>query len=115
MTITLYHHPGCTTSRGALEMIRAAGIEPEIVLYQKLGWTAPQLSALFKAAKISARDALRVKEAKAVRPDLLASSVPEADLIAAMVAHPLLVERPFVTTPKGSALCRPLEVLTGLL
>lgn len=115
MTITLYHHPGCTTSQRALDMIRAAGVEPEIVLYHNLGWTAPQLGALFKAAGITARQALRVKQARIVNPSLLDPATPAADLIAAMVAVPLLVERPFVTTPKGTALCRPLERLTPLL
>lgn len=115
MTVTIYHNPACGTSRKVLAAIRAAGHEPEIVEYLKHGWTKPQLQALFSAAGLTAREVLRVANSPAAALGLTADGVTEDQILDAMVAHPGLVQRPFVVTPKGCALCRPAELLDPLL
>jgi arsenate reductase len=109
--VTIYHNPRCGTSRDALASIRAAGHEPTIVLYLETGWTEAGLKRLLKAMGKSPRDILRAKEAQA--SDLAGAS--DADLLAAMVANPVLVERPIVETPKGARLCRPSQLVEGVL
>lgn len=113
MTIVIYHNPRCSKSREVLALIRETGAEPEIVEYLKTGWTLPLLQGLFAAAGVMARDALREKEAAAVEKGL--KQADEATILAAMVEHPELVNRPFVTTPKGSRLCRPSDLVLQLL
>lgn len=113
--ITIYHNPKCSTSRQVLEMIEAAGHEPEVVEYLKVGWTKPQLKQLFAAAGVSAREALRARADEAEALGLLDPKVSDAKLIDAMIEHPVLVERPFVVTPKGTKLCRPKESVRDLL
>ena len=115
MTITIYHNPACGTSRKVLEAIRAAGHAPEIVEYLKTGWTRPQLQALFAAAGVTAQQALRVANSPAAEMGLTAEGVTEDQILDAMVQLPGLVQRPFVTTPKGTALCRPADLVTALL
>lgn len=109
----IYHNPNCSTSRKALEAIRATGVEPTVVLYLKTGWQREQLLALFKAAGLSAREAVRTKQAEGAA--LLAEGKSDEEIIAAMIEMPVLVERPFVVTPKGTRLCRPLERIEALL
>ncbi len=113
--ITIYHNPRCSTSRQVLELIEAAGHKPAIVDYLKVGWTKPQLKQLFAAAGVTARQALRTKASETEELGLLDPKVSEAALIDAMVAHPMLVERPFVVTPKRTKLCRPKESVRELL
>lgn len=113
-TATIYHNPKCSTSRQVLEMIEAAGVKPEIVEYLKTGWTKPQLKALFAAAGLTPRQALRTKAKEAEELGLLDAKVSDAKLLDAMIAHPVLVERPFVTTAKGTRLCRPKETVQAL-
>lgn len=113
--VTIYHNPKCSTSRQVLEMIEAAGHKPEIAEYLKVGWTKPQLKKLFADAGIDARQALRAKATEAAELGLLDPKVSEAKLLDAMVAHPVLVERPFVASPKGTRLCRPKERVRELL
>ncbi|MEQ1618975.1 MAG: arsenate reductase (glutaredoxin) [Terricaulis sp.] len=113
--VTVYHNPKCSTSRQVLEMIEAAGHKPEIVEYLKTGWTKPQLKKLFADAGVSARGALRTRAAEAEELGLRDPKVSDAKLLDAMVAHPVLVERPFVITPKGTRLCRPKESVRELL
>lgn len=113
--VVIHHNPACGTSRNVLELIRAAGYEPTIILYLETGWTQPQLQALFAAAGLSARDALRSTKSPAEELGLLDPSVDEGRLLAAMVAHPVLVNRPIVATPRGVALCRPSERTLDLL
>lgn len=109
----IYHNPNCSTSRKALEAIRATGVEPTIVQYIKTGWTAEQLRQLFRDAGLSACEALRTKQAEGAE---LAARNPSGDeIIAAMVRMPVLVERPFVVTPKGTRLARPLERISEVL
>ena len=115
MTITIYHNPACGTTRKVLEAIRAAGHDPDIVEYLKLGWTKVQLQALFAAAGVTAREALRVANSPAAALGLTAEAVSEDQILEAMVHLPALVQRPFVVTPKGAALCRPVDRLASLL
>lgn len=105
--VTIYHNPECGTSRNVLAIIEAAGYRPNIVEYLVKGWTRPQLLALFKAAGVTAREALREKKSPAAELGLLDPSVSDEQLIDQMLRHPILVNRPFVETPKGTRLCRP--------
>lgn len=109
----IYHNLNCSTSRKALEAIRATGVEPTVVQYVKAGWKAEQLRQLFKDAGLTAREALRTKQAEGA--ELAARNPSEDEIIAAMVELPVLVERPFVVTPKGTRLARPLERISEVL
>ena len=113
--ITIYHNPNCGTSRNVLAAIRAAGREPKVVEYLKTGWTRPQLKSLLKAMGKSARDILRVRGTSAEARGLLKLTTTEEAIIEAMIAEPILVERPIVVTPKGADLCRPAERVAPLL
>ncbi len=112
--VVIHHNPLCGNSRNALGMIRASGYEPEVVEYMQTGWTREQLQNLFARAGITPREALREKEAGELRPDLL-EGADDAAILEAMVAEPVLVNRPIVVTPKGAALCRPPETVFSLL
>jgi arsenate reductase len=112
--VTIYHNPDCGTSRNALAMIEAAGYAPTVIDYRAAGWTRPQLEALFAAIGITPRAALREKGTPAAELGLLDGAADEA-ILAAMAAHPILVNRPIVVTPKGAALCRPSEIVLDLL
>lgn len=113
--ITFYHNPACGTSRNALAMVRAAGYEPTVVEYLKTGWDKAQLQGLLAATGLGARELLREKNAPAAELGLLEKDVPEDVILEAMVAHPVLVNRPIVVTPKGVRLCRPSERVLDLL
>ncbi|SMX42485.1 arsenate reductase (glutaredoxin) [Maliponia aquimaris] len=115
MTIVIFHNPNCSKSRAALEVIRAAKVEPVVVPYLKTGWTKPQLQALFAVAGLSAREALRTAKGQAAALGLLDDGVSEEAILGAMVAHPELVERPIVCSPKEVRLCRPPERVRDLL
>lgn len=115
MGIVIHHNPNCSKSRAALELIRAAGHEPVVVQYMKTGWTKPQLQALFAVAGITARDALRTARGPAKELGLTDPAASEDQILDAMVAHPELVERPLVCSPKGVAICRPPEKVHDLL
>jgi arsenate reductase (glutaredoxin) len=112
---TIYHNPKCSTSRQVLEMIEAAGYKPEVIEYVKAGWTKKQLKDLFAAAGVTPRQALRTKAAEAEELGLLDTKVSDAKLLDAMIEHPVLVERPFVTTAKGTLLARPKERVKEIL
>lgn len=112
---TIFHNPNCGASRSVLATIRAAGETPEVVEYVKAGWTRPQLTALFKAAGLTPRQALRTKGDLVAELGLLDPKASDEAVLDAMIAHPILVERPFVTTRKGTALCRPAEKVLALL
>lgn len=113
--ITIYHNPACGTSRNVLAMIEAAGYAPTVVPYLKTGWTEAQLRDLLAASGATARDLLREKGTPAADLGLLDPARTEAELLAAMIAHPILVNRPIVVTPKGARLCRPSEAVLDLL
>jgi arsenate reductase len=113
--ITIYHNPDCGTSRNALAMIEAAGYAPEVVEYRKVGWTRPLLDKLLADMGATSRDLLREKGTPAAELGLLDPAVTDDHLLAAMVEHPILVNRPIVVTSKGTKLCRPSEVVLELL
>ena len=113
--ITIYHNPKCGTSRNTVAMVEAAGYVPQVVEYLKAGWTAPQLEQLVAASGGSAQALLRAKGTKAEELGLTAPGATDEQIIAAMVADPILVNRPIVVTPKGTRLCRPSELVLDLL
>jgi len=115
MDITIYHNPRCSTSRNALAAIRAAGHEPRIVEYLAAPLSREELLGLLAAAGLSPREAIRSKEALYGELGLDAPGTGDAQLVEAMLAHPVLLNRPFVATPKGVRLCRPLEKLDEVL
>lgn len=112
--ITIYHNPDCGTSRNTLAMIRAAGYAPTIVDYRTAGWTRPLLEGLLAAMHAAPAEILREKGTPAAELGLL-DGASDAAMIDAMIAHPILVNRPIVVTPKGTALCRPSEKVLELL
>lgn len=113
--VTIFHNPNCGTSRNVLAALVQAGLDPQVVRYLDEGWTVEQLKSLAADAGVPVRDFLRVKGAPASELGLLEEGVSEEALLAAMVAHPILVERPIVRTPRGVALCRPSETVFDLL
>ena len=113
--VTIYHNPDCGTSRNALAMIEAAGYAPTVIDYRTAGWTRLQLDALLAAMHAGPRALLREKGTPAALLGLLDPVVPDAAILAAMLAHPILVNRPIVVTPKGTKLCRPSETVLALL
>ena len=115
MTIVIHHNPDCGTSRNVVDIVRASGVEPVLIDYLAVGWTRPQLLGLFAAANLTARDALRTTKSPAAELGLLDPTVTDAALLDAMIAHPILVNRPIVCSPKGVRLCRPSETVLDLL
>jgi arsenate reductase (glutaredoxin) len=113
--VVIYHNPACGTSRAALEVLRAQGVEPQVVEYLKAGWTKDQLEGLFRKMGVGPREALRVRGTNADELGLTDPATSDAAIIAAMVIEPILVNRPIVVTPKGAALCRPADLALGLL
>ena len=109
----IYHNPRCVTSRNALAKLRDAGVEPEIVKYLDTGWTRDQLTAMFEAAGLTPGQAARKREKLYKEMNLAEAS--DEQLLEAMVEHPVLVERPFVVTDKGTRLARPLDKIDELL
>ncbi len=113
--VVIHHNPNCGTSRNALEMIRQSGREPTVHEYVKEGWTRPQLEALLRKMGKTPRDILRVRGTPAEALGLTDAGASDGKILDAMVAHPILVERPIVETPKGARLCRPAEAVNELL
>jgi arsenate reductase (glutaredoxin) len=113
--VTIFHNPACGTSRNVVSMVEAAGYRPEVVEYLKAGWNVDQLKALFAEAGLTPREAMREKGSPATELGLLDPGTPDTAILAAMVAHPVLVNRPIVRTPRGAALCRPSEKVFDLL
>ncbi len=115
MSIVIHHNPDCGTSRNVLAILRATGEELVVIEYLKEGWTRPQLLALFDAAGLTPRSALRETKSPAEALGLLEPGVSDDTLLNAMIEHPILVNRPIVCTPKGVRLCRPSETVLDLL
>ena len=115
MTIVIHHNPDCGTSRNVVDIVRASGVEPVLIDYLAVGWTRPQLLGLFAAANLTVRDALRTTKSPAAELGLLDPTVTDAALLDAMIAHPILVNRPIVCSPKGVRMCRPSETVLDLL
>jgi arsenate reductase len=113
--VTIFHNPACGTSRNTLAMIRAAGYAPAVVEYLKTGWTRPRLEGLLAAMGLRPREILREKGTPAEELGLLDRAASDEKILEAMLAHPILVNRPIVVTPKGTKLCRPSEVVLELL
>ena len=113
--ITIYHNPDCGTSRNAMAIVEATGYSPTVVDYRKVGWTRSLLEELFAAMGAKPRDVLREKGTPVAELGLLAEGVADDAIIEAMLAYPILVNRPIVVTPKGTKLCRPSEVVLSLL
>jgi arsenate reductase len=113
--ITIFHNPNCGTSRNVVAAVREAGYEPVVVEYLKAGWTREQLLDLSAKSGESLRDLMRDKGTPAAELGLLEPSATDEQILAAMVEHPILVNRPIVVSPKGVALCRPSEKVFPLL
>lgn len=115
MQIEIWHNPKCGTSRNTLALIRHVGIEPIIVEYLQSPPTKARLADAIAAAGLSVREAIRAKEAIHAELGLGDSALSDDALLDAMVAHPVLINRPFVFAPGGVRLCRPSEVVLDLL
>ncbi|MEZ2353917.1 arsenate reductase (glutaredoxin) [Caballeronia sp. RCC_10] len=115
MTVTIYHNPQCGTSRNTLALIRNAGIEPNVVEYLTHPPSRETLTALIARAGLTVRDALREKGTPYAELGLGDPALTDDQLIDAMLAHPILINRPFVDTPVGARLCRPSELVIDIL
>lgn len=115
MSVTIYHNPDCGTSRNALAMIRNAGIEPHVVEYLKTPPTRDVLLHLIERAGLTPRGLLREKGTPFAELGLGDPSLTDERLVDAMMAHPILINRPLVVTPLGARLCRPSEAVLDLL
>lgn len=113
--VTIYHNPGCGTSRNVLAMIRAAGHEPLVVEYLQAGWTRARLESLLEAMHARPREILRERGTPAADLGLLDPAASDDVILEAMLKHPILVNRPIVVTRKGVKLCRPSEIVLTLL
>ena len=113
--ITIYHNPDCGTSRNVVAMVAAAGYTPRIVEYLKTPWTLLLLKELLAAMDATPQAILREKGTPARELALLDADVTEETIVREMVAHPILVNRPIVVTPRGVKLCRPSEAVLALL
>ncbi|ARS26457.1 arsenate reductase (glutaredoxin) [Sphingomonas sp. KC8] len=113
--IVIYHNPACGTSRNALAMIRNAGIEPHVIEYLKTPPSRPLLVSLIDRMGIDARALLREKGTPFADLGLEDTSLTDDQLIDAMMAHPVLINRPIVVSPLGVKLCRPSEAVLDLL
>ena len=113
MTITIYHNPNCSNSRGALALIREAGHEPVIVEYLKTPPSRAELVAILAKMGAAPRDILREKEA--LYSELGLEEAGDAALLDAMAAHPVLINRPIVVTASAARLCRPSALVQDLL
>lgn len=113
--IVIHHNPECGTSRNVLSIIEQAGYQPEVIEYLNEGWTRPQLLALFAAANLTPKSALRTSKSPAKELGLMEEGVTDEQILAAMLEHPVLVNRPIVCSEKGVKLCRPSELVLELL
>ena len=115
MSVTIYHNPSCGTSRNTLAMIRQSGEEPEVIEYVKNPPSRARLKELIKAMGTSVRELLREKGTPYAELGLADPKWSDDELIDFMLAHPILINRPIVVTPKGVRLCRPSELVLDLL
>ena len=115
MDITIFHNPRCGTSRNTLAAIRAAGHEPRVVDYLAHPPAREELAQMIAQAGLSVREAVRSKEALFTELGLGDPATSDGALLDAMLAHPILINRPFVVTPKGVRLCRPAELVQDIL
>jgi arsenate reductase len=115
MTVTIYHNPACGTSRNTLAMIRQSGEEPVVIEYLKQPPNRQRLLDLIAAMGISVRGLLREKGTPYAELGLGDAGWSDDELVDAMLAHPILINRPIVETPRGTRLCRPSEAVLDLL
>jgi arsenate reductase len=115
MTVTIFHNPSCGTSRNTLAMIRASGIEPAIIEYLNTPPTRARLCVLIEAVGLGVRGLMREKGTPFHELGLADPALSDSALIDAMLAHPVLINRPIVETSKGTRLCRPSELVFDLL
>lgn len=115
MDVTIFHNPACGTSRNVLGMIRHAGIEPTVIEYLRNPPTRERLIGLISAAGLGVREALREKGTPYVELGLDDPALTDEQLLDAMLAQPILINRPFVETPLGTRLCRPKERVFEIL
>jgi arsenate reductase len=113
MTVTIFHNPKCSTSRKALELLQERGVTPTVVEYLKTGWDAATLDQLAKETGVGLSGMLRKREPRTA--ELLESGASEEAIRAAMIADPVLVERPIVQTAKGARIGRPVENILHIL
>jgi arsenate reductase (glutaredoxin) len=109
----IYHNPKCSTSRKTLELLRENGLDPDVVQYLKTPPTRDELVAMIAAAGIDVRTAVRKREA--LYAELGLADADDDRLLDAMAEHPILIERPFVVTPKGTRLARPVDTVREIL
>lgn len=115
MDVIIYHNPACGTSRNTLGMIRNAGVEPHVIDYLKTPPTRAMLAWLIERMGIPVRDLLREKGTPYAELGLGDPALSDDQLLDAMLAHPILINRPIVVSPKGVRLCRPSEEVLDLL
>ena len=115
MKATIHHNPNCGTSRKTLEILKDSGVELTVNEYLKNPPSRDELKRLYDRAGISPREGLRAKEPLAGELGLTAPDVTDDEVLDAMVAHPILINRPLVETDKGARLCRPQEVVREIL
>ena len=115
MSVTIYFNPACGTARNTLALIRNSGDEPEIIEYLKTPPSRETLLKLIGDAGLTVREALRQKGTPYAELHLDNPALTDDQLIDAMLAHPILINRPFVVTPKGTRLCRPSELVLAIL
>lgn len=114
-TITIYHNPDCGTSRNTLGLIRNTGVEPTIIEYLKTPPSRETMVDLIQSAGLTVRQAVREKGTPFLELGLNDPALTDAQLLDAIQAHPILLNRPFVVTPLGVRLCRPLELVLDIL
>ena len=110
---TIYHNPKCSTSRKTLDLLRDNGIEPTLIQYLKTPPSRAELVKIIKNAGIDVRTAVRKRES--LYAELNLADADDDELLDAMVEHPILIERPFVVTPKGTRLARPIDAVREIL
>lgn len=115
MTITIYHNPKCTTSNNVLNMIRAKGVEPVVIEYLKTPPSRAKLKAMLAAMNFTPRDILRSSGTPYDELNLDNKDLSDEAILDAIEAHPILIQRPIVESPKGTKLCRPSELINELL
>lgn len=115
MDVVIYHNPDCGTSRNTLALIRNAGVEPHVVEYLKTPPSRLLLRQLIDRMGVPVRDVIREKGTPYAELGLADQTLTDDQLLDAMVAHPILINRPIVVSPKGVRLCRPSEAVIDLL
>lgn len=114
-SVVIYHNPRCSSSRNTLGLLRHAGLEPEVIEYLKTPPTRDTLAKLISDAGLTVREAMREKEAVYQELGLDNPQLNDEQLLEAMVANPILINRPLVVTPKGTRLCRPVATVLEIL